>query len=213
MPSPYSNAVRQINPVRMTPRLKTIGLRICESAKHEDHSMSERLKASESLLAELGWLTIQWARLEGYIDLISAYMLQNFSLSNSKISSSFSGRVKYIRRSLRHHAFINFYNEARDLLDLASAVSQERNSLVHGIVTSWASDSSAVRTVIRQIDNNYVAFQDLPVEEAQVADLCKRIRVVSSKLFRLLENIKSTARLLKHEESFWMVAILQVPDD
>lgn len=176
--------------------------------------MSERKRTDNELLAELGWLTVQWARLEGYIDLISAYLHRSLDVAGGVAPPpAFNGRVKYVRRALKHHSLINLHADGQSLLDATLSISRKRNDLVHGIVMRWTEPGVASHTVLRRTEAGYIAVQDLSVSLDQLRQLCRSIWELSVSLFHFLERVKSISRFLKKDDEFWMTATLEATYD
>lgn len=170
-------------------------------------SMNERERASPALLQELGWLTIQWARLEAYVDLLTAYL--HHQTKQKAIPRPFNARVRFIKTELEQPALFNVRGDGIRFLDGALRASRSRNELVHGIVVQWATEGKAFNTQLRSTPSGYVAVQDVIVTAKEVEALSEEIRIISAKLFGLLERIKSIFRLLRGDEEFEQVARLE----
>jgi hypothetical protein len=157
---------------------------------------------------------VQWSRLEGYVDLIATYLHKKSILKpDAQPPAAFNARVKYIRRALKSHIFVNLLEEANALLDKALVASRKRNDLVHGLVTTWSNDSSAIQTNLRRGDNGYVAVQGVAVTYAAVEALCREVWHLSIDLFHVLERIKAITRFLDGDEAFWRNATIQANYD
>lgn len=171
--------------------------------------MGERARASEALLAEIGWLTIQWARLEGYVDLVAAYIHKRLeSGSTSLPPAAFNARLKYIRKALLSHAFINLCLDGHNILERANAASRQRNDLVHGIVTSWVDHSSATKTTLKRSEQGYIAIQDRGIDIERVEKLCREIWAISVDLFHFVERVKAILSFLNGDRDFWITATM-----
>jgi hypothetical protein len=162
--------------------------------------MAERGRASRKLLEELGWLTIQWARLEAYVDFIAAYL--HHQDRRKILPKAFNARVKFIRVELRQPVLLNVRADGNRLLNDAMRASRKRNDLVHGIVTQWAEGGNSLNTLLRATPSGYVAMQDIPVSPDNVRILSEEIRVTGVRLFGIMERIKSIFRLLTGNEDF-----------
>lgn len=169
--------------------------------------MPERDRASAALLEELGWLTIQWARLEAYIDLLTAYLHHHDP--TQEIPRPFNSRLRFIRKSLSQPILLNVRADGLRLIDDALSAARRRNTVVHGIVVQWEAGGGAHNTVLKSTPQGYVAIQDLRVEVQDVRDLAEEIRKISARGFGVLERIKSVFRLFGGEEDFHQVARLE----
>jgi hypothetical protein len=179
---------------------------VSPSAKPDGQFVPERNRASRALLEELGWLTVQWARLEAYVDLITAYLHKQHS--EKPLPRPFNGRVKFIRSCLSHPLFFNLRADGVRVLDDALKASRRRNHLVHGIVVQWIGDDDARNTLLKSTSTGYVAVQDISVGLAEVEATADETRKISSRLFGLLERMKSAMRLLAGDERFHEIARL-----
>jgi hypothetical protein len=158
------------------------------------------------MLEELGWLTVQWARLEAYVDLVTAYLHKQYS--DKPLPRPFNARIKFIRSCLSHPLFFNLRADGARVLDDALRASRCRNELVHGIVVQWVDDGDARNTLLKSTSTGYVAVQDIAVGLAEVEAAAEAIRNISARLFGLLERMKSALRLLAGDERFHEIARL-----
>lgn len=167
----------------------------------------DRARASAEVLEELGWLTVQWARLEACVDLLAAYVYhQNRAKALPK---PFNARVKFIKSELDHPAFSSLREDGLRVLADAMSASRQRNDLVHGIVTHWQDDAGALHTILRATPKGYLAIQDVSVTLKDLKKMSKNLKGITARLFGLLERLKSTLRFLSGDDRFQDVARLE----
>jgi len=167
----------------------------------------DRARASTEVLEELGWLTIQWSRLEACVDLLAAYL--HYQDTTKTLPRPFNARVKFVKSELDHPAFLNLRDDGLRVLADAMAASRQRNDLVHGIVTHWHEEAGALHTILRSTPKGYLAIQDISVTLTDLERMSKNLRSITARLFGLLERLKSTLRFLSGDDRFQDVARLE----
>ena len=152
-------------------------------------------KPPPEFLEELGWIAIRWSGLEMLIETSCAHLFKAGFIvtSDKKPPRPFNARIKFIRQSLAHPAFVHLRCDYEPALREAQALSVERNDLMHGAFTSWS--SGAIRqTLAKSADVGYIAIQDVSVSEANLEDLAERIGAAFAAHFNLQDRMKSIIR-------------------
>lgn len=167
----------------------------------------DRARASPRVLEELGWLTVQWARLEACVDLLAAYM--HYQDASKILPRPFNARVKFIRAALGHPALSNMREDGLRALADAMKASRQRNDLVHGIVMHWKDETEMVHTILKSTPRGYLAVQDISVALGDLKNTSQNLRAITARLFGLLERVKSTFRFLSGDGRFHDVARLE----
>lgn len=162
--------------------------------------MTERSRASSSILEEIGWITVQWGRLEAYIDLLLAYLSKD--LVSDKVPRPFNARVKFIRKALSLPVLINIRDDGERALEQALNLSRQRNDLVHGISIRWSSDDEMHQTLLKHTEEGYVAIQDISIKINNLKKISAEIQKTSARLFGLNERLKSILSLI-YEQTFY----------
>jgi membrane-associated protease RseP (regulator of RpoE activity) len=162
-----------------------------------------KAKASGNYLRELGLLTICWASLEAYIDLIIAYLAHE--IDQERVPRPFNQRLKFIRRKVWHPALVTLRIEMFDFLDQAVLLARKRNDLTHGITVAWKTGDVSEIYSLREFEGRYVALLDGEISYNEVSELNKEIDSVACRLFGLLERIKAIFRFLEFDDRFiWL---------
>lgn len=150
------------------------------------------------LLRELGLVVYRWSGLELIIDGTCAY-LWKAELIPSKLKTpprSFRERLKYIRRQSTHLAFSHIRFDLLRVIDEAAALGELRNQLMHAVYSDFSNSTGAKRTIIKLIDDNYYAVQDIETPAVTITDLVEDIRVCFAKLYNLHDRLKAIIRAI-----------------
>lgn len=143
-------------------------------------------RPQSTILEEIGWLSIQWAKLETTLDLPCAYLFKvNFSnTADAKPPKAFNRRIKYIRKHLNNPLFVHLRAEFVAVLDNILVLAERRNTLIHSTFADWTTEHSTSFTTIKTDESGYVAHLDQPITLEDICDLTEGIE----RAFRLAIN-------------------------
>lgn len=147
-------------------------------------------------LAELGWLTIQWAKLETTLELPCAYLVKaNFSNKEDlQPPRAFRQRVKFIKVQLYNPLFVHLRFEFITVLDSLFALSDQRNALIHSTFSEWTKPQSATSTTIKTDTGSYVAHLDQVVTLTDICRLTEQVDRAVRSLINLGDRLRCLIR-------------------
>jgi hypothetical protein len=164
--------------------------------------MMEEQLPDDELVRELGLLVYRWSGLELMIDGTCAYLWKT-RLLPTKLRSpprSFKERLKYIRSQSKHTALTHLRFDLLAQIDEAAQLSEYRNQLMHAVYLDLSNSTGAKRTIIKLMNDQYVAIQDIQTQVSTVRNLVEDVRICFAKLYNSHDRLKSVIRALEGDQ-------------
>jgi hypothetical protein len=142
-----------------------------------------------SFCSAIGYVEVTWAMMENNLDywIQIIYKKLNGSSLNSRVPTAFGQKVKFLRKAFTGIGQLAaFRDEALDILERASKLSQMRNDLTHSVITSMKSvggiyhmsnfrlDGNADHN-IRHLEFNVRNFPEISLELTRLGSLSLRV--------------------------------------
>jgi hypothetical protein len=164
----------------------------------------KRAQPAAELLQALGWVTVRWAQLEAYVDLICAYLSRHDG--GAIVPKPFNARLKFVRRTLNKPTFLNLMAEVNRLQQAINILAKERNELVHSVVTRWSEPHGMQSHVLKLGESGYVVVQGIETTLDEIRTLIESMEKIGARLFGFLERLKSIIRLAQGNQDFLRIA-------
>jgi len=163
----------------------------------------------------IGKLVIDWARLEGTLERLIWHLLKLDREDGKTVTATLDVRTKLrmLRRLIPRHVKPKSTKEtAMALLEVVETLSDERNTIVHGIWSSIMPDNIPVATSMRtQTDPFHVVSTAFPDEVMK--KIISMTRDVSNSLFDLPDVLTASQKKYSEQLAELKRTRQQVPED
>jgi hypothetical protein len=163
------------------------------------------------ILDEIGWLSVQWAKLETTLELPCAHLFKA-NLNNAtgeQPPKAFKQRLKYLRKQLNKPLFVHLRAEFIAVLDDIISLSDRRNTLIHSTFADWTTEHSTTFTTIKTDAGGYTAYLDQPITLEHICDLTEHVEQAFRSVINLGDRLNCLIRAFNLDHNFQRKIILR----